>query len=266
MSKNMISALSALWVLWINLSTWRLSTGTTKLNDAKRNASLWVANGNDRHLHQSNTLSPWLRNSSRHADKADVRNLAGYSRRKEGNELKDNNDVTSVLCLKNPWPRMARTIYGTYYSRFMETNNQPFSKRPQGWRQFPCGSSCFGGGQLRSGATPIRISSVPAPGILSKTVFLIAEPPVQAAKRINNVKNRLKRRIFLTTKKCAAFATTTQRLLSSIEWPQLSKLWNATATKGRRENKRRIRFEKSWQEGTSWPFLKTLDIIHYFLF
>ncbi|XP_046638438.1 uncharacterized protein LOC124316496 isoform X2 [Daphnia pulicaria] len=184
----------------------------------------------------------------------------------KGNELKDNNDVTSVLCLKNPWPRMARTIYGTYYSRFMETNNQPFSKRPQGWRQFPCGSSCFGGGQLRSGATPIRISSVPAPGILSKTVFLIAEPPVQAAKRINNVKNRLKRRIFLTTKKCAAFATTTQRLLSSIEWPQLSKLWNATATKGRRENKRRIRFEKSWQEGTSWPFLKTLDIIHYFLF
>jgi acyl-coenzyme A synthetase/AMP-(fatty) acid ligase len=44
--------------------------------------------------------------------------------------LKDNNDVTSQaqLCLKNPWPRMARTIYGTYYSRFMETNNQPFSK------------------------------------------------------------------------------------------------------------------------------------------
>jgi hypothetical protein len=31
-------------------------------------------------------------------------------------------------------------------------------------------------------------------------------------------------------------------------------------------SKRRIRFEKSWQEGTSWPFLKTLDIIHYFLF
>jgi hypothetical protein len=66
---------------------------------------------------------------------------------------------------------------------------------------------------LRSGATPICISSVPAPGILSKTFFLIAEP-VQAAKRINNVKNRLKRRIFFTTKKCAAFATTNQRLLT----------------------------------------------------
>jgi hypothetical protein len=35
-----------------------------------------VANENRRHLHQSNTLGSWIRNSSRYAD---VRNLTGYS-------------------------------------------------------------------------------------------------------------------------------------------------------------------------------------------
>jgi acyl-coenzyme A synthetase/AMP-(fatty) acid ligase len=45
----------------------------------------------------------------------------------KGEKLKDNNDITGALmCLKNPWPGMARTIYETYYSRFMETNNRPF--------------------------------------------------------------------------------------------------------------------------------------------
>jgi hypothetical protein len=45
----------------------------------RRCGHLVLANGNDRHLHQSNTLGPWIRNSSWHADEADVRNLAGYS-------------------------------------------------------------------------------------------------------------------------------------------------------------------------------------------
>jgi hypothetical protein len=48
----------------------------------RRCGHLVMANGNGRHLHQSNTLGPWTRNSSRHADEVGVRNLAGYSRRK----------------------------------------------------------------------------------------------------------------------------------------------------------------------------------------
>lgn len=36
------------------------------------------------------------------------------------------NDVTGALCLKKPWPGMARTIYGTH-SRFLETYYRPFN-------------------------------------------------------------------------------------------------------------------------------------------
>jgi hypothetical protein len=39
---------------------------------------LVLANGNGRHLHQSNTLVTWIRNSSWHADETDVRNLVNY--------------------------------------------------------------------------------------------------------------------------------------------------------------------------------------------
>ncbi|KZS17455.1 Acetyl-coenzyme A synthetase 2, mitochondrial-like protein [Daphnia magna] len=42
----------------------------------------------------------------------------------KGEELKGN-DVTGALCLKKPWPGMARTIYGAH-SRFLETYYQPF--------------------------------------------------------------------------------------------------------------------------------------------
>ncbi|XP_046645729.1 acetyl-coenzyme A synthetase 2-like, mitochondrial isoform X2 [Daphnia pulicaria] len=43
----------------------------------------------------------------------------------KGEELKGN-DVTGALCLKKPWPGMARTIYGTH-SRFLETYYRPFN-------------------------------------------------------------------------------------------------------------------------------------------
>nr|CAH0113534.1 unnamed protein product [Daphnia galeata] len=43
----------------------------------------------------------------------------------KGEELKGN-DVTGALCLKKPWPGMARTIYGAH-SRFLETYYRPFN-------------------------------------------------------------------------------------------------------------------------------------------
>ncbi len=42
----------------------------------------------------------------------------------QGEELEGNN-VTGALCLKKPWPGMARTIYGAH-SRFLETYYRPF--------------------------------------------------------------------------------------------------------------------------------------------
>lgn len=42
----------------------------------------------------------------------------------KGEEL-HNNDVTGALCLKKPWPGMARTIYGAH-GRFLETYYRPF--------------------------------------------------------------------------------------------------------------------------------------------
>lgn len=100
-----------------------------------------VANGNRRDLYQPKTVGTWLRNSSWHADAANVRNLTCHSQRKsitffdwlfkitfskftQGEEL-HNNDVTGALCLKKPWPGMARTIYGAH-GRFLETYYRPF--------------------------------------------------------------------------------------------------------------------------------------------
>ena len=42
----------------------------------------------------------------------------------QGEELKGN-DVTGALCLKKPWPGMARTIYGAH-GRFLDTYYRPF--------------------------------------------------------------------------------------------------------------------------------------------
>lgn len=42
----------------------------------------------------------------------------------KGQEL-DGNDVTGALCIKRPWPGMARTIYGSH-DRYFDTYFRPF--------------------------------------------------------------------------------------------------------------------------------------------